>query len=88
MHLLIHDAQEAIQCTRVILNFIMLAQYILYNNKTFRYMEHILYRMEKTKIAFEHHQPIDFNLCRPTFNYPKFYVISHFVKCIRDYGSA
>ena len=51
-------------------------------------MEHVLYRLEKTKIAFEHHQPINSKLCQPTFNYPKFYAISHFVQYIRDYGSA
>ncbi len=51
-------------------------------------MEHVLYRLEKTKIAFEHHLPIDPKLYRPAFNYPKFYGISHFVQCIRNYGSA
>ena len=51
-------------------------------------MEHALYRLEKTKIAFEHHRPIDSKLCRPTFNYPKFHAVTHFAQCIRDYGSA
>ena len=53
-----------------------------------RYMEHKLYSLEKIKIAFEHHRPINFKLCWPTFNYPKFYTISHFVQCIWDYSSA
>ncbi len=61
--LLIHDAPEAIQCTRAILDFIMLAQYVLYNEETLRYMEHALYRLEKTKITFEQHRPIDSKLC-------------------------
>ena len=51
-------------------------------------MEHALYRLEKTKIAFEQYWPIDSKLCQPTFNYPKFYVISHFVQYIWDYNSA
>ena len=51
-------------------------------------MEHALYRLEKTKIAFEHHRPIDLKLCRPTFNYPKFHTVTHFAQCIRDYGNA
>ena len=51
-------------------------------------MEHALYRLEKTKIAFEYYRPIDSKLCRPTFNYPKFYTITYFAQCIRDYGSA
>ena len=51
-------------------------------------MDHALYRLDKTKIAFENHCPIDAKLFRPTFNYPKFYAMIHFVKCIRDYKSA
>ena len=61
--LLIHDAPEAIQYARAILDFIMLAQYVLHNNKTLCYIKHALYRLEKTKISFEHHRPIDSKLC-------------------------
>ena len=66
----------------------MLAQYVSYDEEMLRYMEHALYRLEKTKIALEYHRPIDSKLYRPTFNYPKFHAISHFVEYIRDYGSA
>ncbi len=88
MPLLIHDAPEAIQCARAILDFTMLAQYVSYDEETLRYMEHALYRLEKTKIVFEQYRPIDSKLCRPTFYYPKFHVINNFVQYIRDYGSA
>ncbi len=88
MLLLIHDAPETIQCAQAILDFTILAQYVSHDEETLRYMEQALYKLEKTKIAFEQHWPINFKLCRPTFNYPKFHAISHFVKCIRDYGSA
>ena len=77
--LLIHDTPEAIQYAQLILDFIMLAQYILHDNKLLRYMEYALYKLEKTKIAFEHHRQINSKLCWPIFNYPKFHVISHFV---------
>ena len=86
--LLIQNAPKAIHCARAILNFTMLAQYVSHDDETLRYMEHALYRLEKTKIAFEHHWPIDSKLCRPTFNYLKFYAVTHFALCIRDYGSA
>ncbi len=86
--LLIHDALEAIQCAQAILDFSMLAQYILYDNKTLRYIKHTLYRLENTKIAFEHHRPIDSKLYQSTFNYLKFHAINHFVQYIRDYSSA
>ena len=63
MLLLIHNVLETIQYARIILDFTMLAQYVLYDNETFRYIEHALYKREKTKIAFEHHQLINFKLC-------------------------
>ncbi len=85
--LLVHDAQETIQCARTILDFTMLAQYVSHDEETLRYMEHALYKLEKTKIAFEQHQPIDSKLYRPIFNYLKFHAISHFIQYIRDYGS-
>ena len=66
----------------------MLAQYVSYDNETLWYIEHALYRLEKTKIAFKYHWPIDLKLCQPTFNYPKFYLVTHFAQYIRDYGSA
>ena len=88
MLLLIYNTPEAIQCAQTILDFIILAQYILYNNKTLYYMEHALYKLENTKIAFEYYWPIKSKLYQLTFNYPKFYAISHFVQYIWDYGSA
>ncbi len=66
----------------------MLAQYPLHDDETLSYIEHVLYRLDKTKIAFEYHRPIDAKLFQPNFNDPKFYTMTHFFKCIRDYGSA
>ena len=85
---MIYNAPEAIQCAYAILDFIMLAQYVLHDNKTLRYMEYALYRLEKTKMVFEHHWPINSKLCQPTFNYSKFYAINYFVHCIWDYDNA
>lgn len=51
--LLIYDALEIIQYTQTILNFAMLIQYIMNNNKTTHYIDHTLYQLEKTKIIFE-----------------------------------
>ncbi len=86
--LLIQDALEIIHCTCTILDITMLAQYPSHNDEILSYMEHILYRLDKTKIVFENHRPIDAKLFRPTFNYSKFHAMTHFVKCIRDYESA
>ncbi len=46
--LLIYDALEAIQYTWTILDFTILAQYVSHDDETLRYMEHALYRLEKT----------------------------------------
>ena len=62
MPLGIYDALKIIQCAQAILDFTMLAQYVLHDDKTLRYMEHALYRLENTKIAFEHNRPIDLEL--------------------------
>ena len=51
-------------------------------------MDHALYRLGKTKIVFENYCPINTKIFQPTFNYPKFHAITHFVKCIQDYRSA
>lgn len=69
-------------CTRTILDFTILAKYLLYNNQTLSYMDHTLYRLDKTKIAFENHCPINTKLFGLTFNYLKFHAMTHFVKCI------
>ena len=88
MPLLIYHISEAIQYAWTILDFTILAQYVLYDEETLCYIEHTLYRFEKTKIAFEQHWHIDSKLCQPIFNYLKFHAINHFVQSIRDYNSA
>lgn len=52
--LLVYDSLEAIQYTWAILDFTILAQYLLYNKETLRYIEYIFYRLENTKIGFKH----------------------------------
>ena len=60
--LLIQDVLEIIYYTCVILNFTMLACYLLHNNKIFSYIEYILYRLDKTKIVFKDYYLIDAKL--------------------------
>ncbi len=57
------------------LDFTMLAQYLLYNYEILSYMDHALYKPDKTKIAFENHCLIDAKLFQPTFNYPKLHAM-------------
>ena len=60
--LLIHDAPETIHCVCTIFDFTMLAQYLLHDNETLSYIDHALYLLHKTKIAFENHCPINAKL--------------------------
>ena len=66
----------------------MLAHYLLHNNETLSYIEHALYKLDQTKIAFENHGLINAKLFQTTFNYPKFHAMTYFVQCIWDYSSA
>lgn len=66
----------------------LLTQDVSYDNNTLSYIRHVLYKLEKIKIVFEQHQLIDVKLYQPTFNYSKFYTISHFVQCIQNYITA
>ena len=59
----------------------------MHNNKTLFYIKHALYRLDKTKIVFKNHWPINVKLFYPTFNFLKFHIITHFVQYIWDYGS-
>lgn len=86
--LLIQDASETVNCSHAFLNFTMLAQSLPHNNEILFYINHVLYRFDKTKIAFENHSLINTKLLRPTFHYPKFYIMTHFLKSIWDYRSA
>ena len=56
------DVPEIINCARAIFDFTMLAQYPSHNDETLFYIEHALYRLDKIKIAFENHCPIDAKL--------------------------
>ncbi len=85
--LLIHDVSETIYFAYAILDFTILTQYPLYNDKTLFYMKYALYGLDKTKITFENYCLINTKLFRPILNYPKFYTMTHFIKCIRDYRS-
>lgn len=50
--LLIYDTLETIQYTQVILDFTILTKYFSYNKEILHYIEHALYKLEKTKLIF------------------------------------
>lgn len=52
IHLLIKDDHVTLQYIREIINFVHMAQYKSHIDEMLHYMEHTLYRINKTKRAF------------------------------------
>ncbi len=50
--LLIKDNPAVLQCIQTIIDFVYIAQYKSYTNKTLRYMGHTLYQINQTKKVF------------------------------------
>jgi len=63
-----------------IVNFILLAEYKLYNKDMIKYFKVVLYRMDKTKEVFLLYRLNNKN--PPNFNIPKLYTISYYLKII------
>lgn len=53
--LLIQDIPETIYYTCVILDFTLFTQYLLYDKTLLFYIDHVLYKFNKTKILFMNH---------------------------------
>ena len=68
-----------------IVNFILLAEYKLYNKDIIKYLKAILYWIDKTKEAFLPYRPNNKNL--PNFNIPKLYIISYYPEIIYIFGA-
>ncbi len=68
-----------------------MAQYKSHTNKTLRYMEHTLYRINQTKAVFRDGRRTD-TMIRASksghFNFSKWHVMSHYPEWIKYYRSA
>ena len=64
----------------IIVDFILLAEYKLYNKDMIKYLKAVLYWMDKTKEVFLLYWLNDKNL--PNFNISKLYIISHYLEII------
>jgi len=91
---LLLDKQNAtIQCARVIMNFIMPAQYEFHDEITLSYMKQALYQINKLKMMFIKYrsQNITYNEDNENethFNILKLYIINHYMTFIHLYNSA
>lgn len=60
---------------------------MLHNDKTLAYIEHVLYRLDKTKMIFKNYCLINAQLLLPANNYLKFHAMSYFIEYICRYKS-
>ncbi len=77
---LLYGHKGAILFIRATVDFVLLAEYKLYDRDTIEYLKAVLYWMDKTKDTFLPYQPDDKN--PPNFNIPKLYAISHYLEII------
>ncbi len=71
----------------MIIDFILIAQYKTHDEETLCYLDHILYRIDKIKIVFKVLHPVDKTTDEGYFNFLKFYVMTHYISCIQDFGT-
>ena len=82
---LLYRYKGAILFIYTTVDFILLAEYKLYNKDIIEYLKTILYWMDKTKEVFLLYWFNNKNL--PNFNIFKLYVISHYLKIICVFGT-
>ena len=75
-------------CAQAIVDFILLAQYKTHDDETFEYLDHALYRIDRTKAVFKQFCPVDKATDEGHFNFPKFYAMTHYASGIWKYGAA
>ncbi len=72
----------AIHYTWVIVDFILIAQYKTHDEETLYYLDHALYRIDKTKIVFKVLYLVDKTRDEGHFNFLKFHIITYYMSCI------
>ena len=77
---MLYRHKGAILFIYVIVNFILLAEYKLYNKDIIEYFKAVLYWMDKTKEVFLLYWLNNKN--PPHFNIPKIYIISYYSEII------
>ena len=83
--LLINKWFYVIDFFRVLIDFILLAQYHFHNNSTLKYINHVLRQMNVYKEIFRHLRSQHKNISNEHFSFSKFHVMSHYIDFIRLY---
>ncbi len=71
----------------MIVNFIVIAQYKTHDEETLCYLDHALYRIDKTKIVFKVLHLVNKTTDESYFNFPKFHIMTHYMSCIWDFSA-
>ncbi len=86
--LLIMRASAAIHFAQTVINFVILAQYHLYDKETLWYLEHTLFQLNKLKNVFHHLQSEHSDIDIDHFNILKLHAMTHYASQIWRYNSA
>ena len=74
---------DTLYIKRTIINFVLLVEYRFYNNKTLRYIDIALTRIDLLKEVFRVYKSLDIITSKSYFNFLKFYSINYLYKTIR-----
>jgi hypothetical protein len=74
--------------TRVLINFILIAQYKFHDDSTLNYLDHALFRFNAYKKIFRHSRLKEHEIEENHFNFSKFHAITHYVDFIKWYEVA
>jgi hypothetical protein len=86
--LLIKKWSHVIDFTKVLMNFILIAQYRSHDESTLKYLNHVFSRINFFKKVFRQSRSIEQNIEEDHFNFLKFHVISHYSNFIRKFEAS
>ena len=73
------SSHPALQYARVMMNFVLIAQYTTHDEKILKYMKQAIYQINCFKWAFADYQPINKKDGKPHFNISKLHLITYYV---------
>jgi hypothetical protein len=86
--LMIEKSSYAMNFTRVLIDFILIARYKSHDDSTLSYLNQIRFRLNAYKKIFRHSRLKEHEIEKNHFNFFKFHVITHYVDFIKRYKVA
>jgi hypothetical protein len=75
---------HAMNFIRVLIDFILIAQYKSHDDSTLNYLDHVLFRFNAYKKIFRHSRFKEHEIEKNHFNFSNFHAITHYVDFIND----